>query len=144
MDFEKKLSEMFNQPSFQKKQELKDGLIDFEFLSSKFSFVRTRWFYRNVLKYKLMLRQFNANMLWTLSKKTAAFSMAAFMFVSFVALPMMSGPVWNDVNYQISSVSGDVFVYRGSEKMQVNENMELFASDVISVGSNSICSIGIV
>jgi len=141
MDFEKKLSEMFNQPSFQKKQELKDGLIDLEFLSSKFSFVRTRWFYRNVLKYKLMLRQFNANVLWTLSKKTAAFSMAAFMFVSFVALPMMSGPVWNDVNYQISSVSGDVFVYRGSEKMQVNENMELFASDVISVGSNSIAQL---
>lgn len=143
MDFEKKLSEMFNQPSFQKKSQLKDSLVDFEFFASKFNFVRTRWFYKKFLKYKLLLNHFTYEILWAFTKKTAALSMAVVLFVSFVASPLLSSNSALAANYKISALSGSVFVERGSQILEVLDDMELFESDTIRVSNGSIAQLNI-
>jgi len=53
----------------------------------------------------------------------------------------MSGSVWDEVNYKLSSLSGDVFVKRGSQTLKLESEMELFESDVVLVAANAIAQL---
>jgi hypothetical protein len=142
MNFEKKLHQIVNQPSFQKKSELKEVLMHSQKLHNRFSFARPSFWFRFSLKYKLIFKFALGEYMFLFAKKSAAFSLAAILLFSFVFTPFLSTNKYvNTSEYLLSALSGDVYVMRGSEEMKIDSNLELLESDNIIVASNSIAEL---
>ena len=142
MDFEKKLKQIVNQPSFQKKSNLKETLMISQQLHNRFGFVKPSFWFKLSLKYKLILKFSLSEYMFVFAKKTTAFSLASLLLFSFVFSPLLSTNKFvNTSEYLLSALSGDVFVMRGMEKIIIDSGVELLESDTIVVSSNSIAEL---
>ena len=142
MTFEKKLKQIVNQPSFQKKSDLKDVLMHSQKLHNRFGFVRPSFWFKFSLKYKLIFKFALGEYMLLFAKKSAAFSLAALLMFSFVFTPFLSTNKYvNTAEYILSSLSGDVYVVRGTDKIKIDSSTELLESDRIVVANNSIAEL---
>ena len=142
MNFEKKLQQIVNQPTFQKKSDLKEALMHSQKLHSRFSFARPSFWFRFSLKYKLIFKFALGEYMFLFAKKSAALSLAAVLLFSFVFTPFLSTNKYvNTSEYLLSGLSGEVYVIRGVEEIKVDSNLQLLESDNIVVGSNSIAEL---
>lgn len=142
MDFEKKLHQIVNQPSFQKKSDLKEALMYSQKVQNRFNFVRPGFIFKLSLKYKLIFKFALREYAFLFVKKSAAISLASLLLFSFVFTPYLSTKKFVDTSeYLLSSLSGNVFVVRGAEKITVDSSLNLLESDKIIVARNSIAEL---
>jgi len=142
MNLEKQLSELLNQPSYSKKNKLYSRLVSLEKFRFITKLIRASWFFKTKLKYKLYFSQSFADISYVFAKKSMAVGLSFVFVLSILAIPFLSTNNYiNNSQYLLSRLSGDVQVLRAGNLLDVDNEFELQALDVVTTSSKSLVEV---